>query len=116
VSVEEQGADPNSLLNFYRRLLSLRRERPELEGGETRVIPTNRPDVLVLLRNSGEHASLLLVNLSDSPTTVALPADSLPAGLASAQLKNLLTSGPEPGSVNGRQVRLPPFGVKLLAR
>ena len=42
ISVEEEARDPASLLSFYRRLLALRRARPELVSGDERVVATDR--------------------------------------------------------------------------
>jgi alpha-amylase len=115
ISVEEEERDPTSLLSFYRRLLALRRARPELVSGDERVVPTDRPDVLAVLRTTGEHASLLLVNLADTATRVAVRRDSLPAALSGPPLKDLLSDRAERRTGNAQRVDLAPFGLKLLA-
>jgi glycosidase len=116
ISVEEEERDPASLLSFYRRLLALRRARPELVSGDERVVATDRPDVLAVLRTTTGHASVLLVNLADSATTVVVQDEGLPEMLRGSRLKDLLS-----GALEGRagltvQVNLSPFGVKLLGR
>jgi glycosidase len=116
ISVEEEERDSASLLSFYRQLLTLRRERPELVSGDERVVPTDRQDVLAVLRTTpGQgHASLLLVNLADSATTVGVQRDSLPEGLSGPPLKDLLSGGSERRTGRALQVDLSPFGIKLL--
>jgi glycosidase len=116
ISVEEQERDPASLLSFYRRLLSLRHTRPELASGDERVVATDRPDVLAVLRATTSQASLLLVNLADSAATVVVQRDSLPEGLRGPGLRDLLSGGSERRAGNPLQVELSPFGVKLLTR
>ena len=113
ISVEEQERNPASLLSFYRRLLTLRRERPELVSGDAQIVATDRPDVLAVLRATAGQASLLLVNLSDSAATAVVQDDGLPAMLRRSRLRDLLSGTP---GAHQRQVELPPFGVKLLAR
>jgi glycosidase len=116
ISVEEEEPDPNSLLSFYRRLLALRHARPELLFGDERIIATDRQDVLAVLRTTTAHASLLLVNLADTATTVAVQRDSLPTVLSGPRLKDLLSSGSERSAGRALHVDLPPFGIKLLTR
>jgi len=116
ISVEEQQNDSTCLLSFYRRLLALRRARPELASGDEMVVATDRPDVLAVLRATPAQASLLLVNLADTATTVAMPRDSLPRFLTGAPLRDLLSGGPEQGTGDVLRVSLPPFGVKLVSR
>ena len=116
ISVEEEARDPASLLSFYRRLLALRRARPELVSGDERVIATDRKDVLVVLRATTGHASLLLVNLADSAATVVVQRDSLPDGLRGPRLRDVLSGASERRAGNRWRVKLSPFGVKLLTR
>jgi alpha-amylase len=115
-SVEEEARDPSSLLSFYRRLLAIRRARPELVSGDQKIVVTDRPDVLALVRTTPAQASLLLVNLTGTTTTVALKRDSLPQTLLGPRMKDLL-SGESVGMADDTlHVSLSPFGVKLLAR
>ncbi|HTT67868.1 MAG TPA: alpha-amylase family glycosyl hydrolase [Gemmatimonadales bacterium] len=116
VSVEEETHDPASLLSFYRRLLAVRRSRPEIVAGDERVVATDRPSVLAVVRSTPAAASLILVNLADSAVTASVARDVLPATLAASRLTDLLTGAAEPAPAGARRVRLPAFGVKLLAR
>ncbi len=114
ISVAEETRDPQSLLTWYRRLLALRRSRAELRTGDERVVGTDRPAVLAVLRSAPDAASLLLVNLSDSAATAAVPADSLPAALATRPLRDLLTGRTERRSAGALRVALGPWEVKVV--
>jgi alpha-amylase len=116
ISVEEEARDPASLLSFYRRLLALRHARPELVSGDARVVDTDRPDVLAVLRATTGNASLLLVNLADSAATVVVQRDSLPESLRGPRLRDLLSAASDRRAGDPLQVKLSPFGVKVLAR
>ena len=114
ISVEEQEDDASSLLSFYRRLLALRRARPELVSGDALVLDTDQPSVLAVLRSTSEQVSLLLVNLADAAVTVQVPRDRLPAVLTRHGVRDLLSI--EPGNRStALRVDLAPFAVKLLA-
>jgi glycosidase len=113
ISVAEERSDSNSLLSFYRRLLALRRSRPDILHGDERVVATDQPEVLAIVRSTPEAASLLLVNLSDRPVTALVARDSLPASLGSS-LRDLIANRPVPGSRTTLRVPLEPFGIWLL--
>ena len=114
ISVAEERSDSNSLLSFYRRLLALRRSRPDILHGDERVVATDQPDVLAIVRSTREAASILLVNLSDRPATALVARDSLPALLGSS-LRDLIANRPVPGSRTNLRVPLEPFAIRLLA-
>jgi maltose alpha-D-glucosyltransferase/alpha-amylase len=76
VNVEAQGRDPYSLLNWMRRMLSIRRQQKVFGRGALRLLaPTNRR-VLAYLREYTEQAStdtiLCVANLSRSSQAVEL--------------------------------------------
>jgi alpha-amylase len=113
ISVEEEERDSTSLLSFYRKLLALRRGRLELVAGEQQIVETYRPDVLAVRRSTPEQASLVLVNLSDSATTVGVRL----LGFAQDDgLRDLLSGSSEALTGTDLRVHLPPFGVKLVTR
>ncbi|MGH7512490.1 MAG: alpha-amylase family glycosyl hydrolase [Gemmatimonadales bacterium] len=114
LSVEEEQGDSSSLLSFYRRLLTLRRSRPELASGDERVVSTDRADVLAVVRATTGHASLLLVNLSDSATIVTVSRGTAPEVLRKAPVSELLSGGSQAAAGGVLRVSLAPFGVKLL--
>ena len=114
VSVAEEAGDPHSLLSYYRRLLAVRRSRADLRSGDERVVATDRAHVLAVLRSAGAQASLLLVNLSDSATTVTVAREGVPTAHA-GRLTDLIGGSPVPAAAAGLRVQLPPFGVQLLA-
>ena len=116
ISVEEEARDPASLLSFYRRLLALRRTRPELVSGDQRIVATDRPDVLAVVHITTGQASLLLVNLAGTATTIGLQRDSLPEVLLGPRMKDLLSGQTEGTADDTLRVHLLPFGVKLLTR
>lgn len=120
ISVAAENNDPNSLLSYYRRLLALRRARPELRAGDERVIATDQPAVLAVLRsngkNDGAQSSLLLVNLSGAGLTTTIADTSLPAAFRGRSPRDLLSSAQSGiSSANGLRVSLAPFAVRLLA-
>ena len=105
VSLEEEQADPDSLYAWYRTLLALRHDRPELRRGDQRILCDDASAVLCILRTQGTRRTLLLVNLGDTDARPAL-GEALPAA---AHWRNLLDdhpAGPLDAILHPMQVRL----------
>mgnify|MGYP005836786087 CR=1 FL=1 len=77
-NVEREDADPSSLLNWYRRLIRLRRERLALRAGGYRAIEGAPGGVFAYLREAGGEAIAVLLNFS--PRSVSLRRLRAPFG------------------------------------
>lgn len=66
VNVAAQAVDPSSLLNFYRRLLAVRRATPALTGGDQTMLDSGEA-VLAFLRSAASGTCLVALNYSDIP-------------------------------------------------
>jgi alpha-glucosidase len=71
VNVADQENDPASLLNFYRRMLQMRRETPALMAGDYQPLHEDMEDYLAFLRSTGQQSCLVVLNYSDKPHTLA---------------------------------------------
>ncbi|HEV2621755.1 MAG TPA: alpha-glucosidase [Frateuria sp.] len=69
VNVQTELAEPGSLLNWYRKLIALRRSNPALRDGDMTFLDRTDPDVLVY-RRGGAHPVTVLVNFSGMPQKV----------------------------------------------
>ena len=103
ISVEEQDKDPNSLLNWYRRLLHLRAARPELRNGDQRILCEERRTMLCVLRTDGNAQTLILANLGTAPEAVPSQAGSW--------VDLLAESG---GAVDLAKLQLAPMEIRVL--
>jgi alpha-amylase len=77
ISLQEERPDPNSLWNWYRQLLTLRRTYPVLQTGNYHAVFNSDDSVFSWLRQSTAiNQALILVNLSAKPrqTTLEEPA------------------------------------------
>ena len=54
VNVFDQEHDPNSLLNFYKRILDVRKQTPALKRGSYTPVDTDSPQCLAFLRQDLE--------------------------------------------------------------
>jgi alpha-glucosidase len=86
VNVEEQQADPHSLLHFYRRMIHLRRQTPALVAGEYHPIHENATNYLAFLRTTAYRllaVSRVSRKLVFSPASTSCQSPSL-AGFSSS--------------------------------
>jgi alpha-glucosidase len=103
VNAADQEKDPESLLNFYRRVLHLRRQNPALVVGDYQPATEEDPDVLAYLRITPEQRCLVVLNFSDQPTVTAL---ELPV----EQARVVFSTHPRPaGEVDLEALSLEPF-------
>ncbi|HYL72387.1 MAG TPA: alpha-glucosidase [Candidatus Dormibacteraeota bacterium] len=110
VNVARERADPGSLLNWYRRLIALRRTNPALYSGRTIMLDGDNPAVLSYARVGPGHTVLVALNLSAQPASVALGTAA--AGLKGTRCHTLLSSPTHIAAAPGAQrLELPPYGV-----
>jgi len=64
INVRSQKQDPNSLLNWIRNCLEIRRQNPGFSRGDLYILPCNNKSILAFLRESEHQILLILHNLS----------------------------------------------------
>jgi alpha-glucosidase len=108
-NVATESKDQNSVLEFYRKVLTLRHTNKALLEGNYITLNEDDPNVLSYLRSYQREAVLVVLNMSGQAQTINFSlADR---GFKSSSLKNLVAS---PGSdAKGQEVSLPPFGVYI---
>jgi len=114
-NVKAQSQDPNSILNFYKRLLALRRSQPALRDGSCISILRDDPNVLAFLRQPRQGESVLVaLNMSSEPRTISFDLRS--QGIKS-EAARILLSAPlqQQTTVPLNSVRIPAFGVFMAA-
>lgn len=73
INVETEETNANSVLNFYRKLVELRRHDPILLDGQYALVNTNDHQLYVYTRESGRSGYLIITNLSDQPASYQVP-------------------------------------------
>jgi glycosidase len=112
VNVADQRKDPDSLLSFFRRLISRRKECPELGWGEFQVLEQPHAAVLAHLCSWDDGALVALHNLSPEPAVVPVALDGCGA---EHLLADLLVEGTTPLDERGRaDVPLEGYGYRWL--
>jgi alpha-glucosidase len=111
-NVESELKDPNSILNFYRKLLSLRHSEAALLDGDYVALNENDPSVISFLRRTKDEAILITINMSGAERKVSF--DLAAQGFPSAKTTSLLTDLSVPPT-NGKlaEIDLDPFSAYI---
>lgn len=111
VAVEER--QPDSLLNYYKTLIHLRKQNPQLRDGDFVIIDENNQNVLSYLRKTPDgRAVLVALNFTAVPQTAAF--DLRPHGVQGRRLRTVLASYQHAGpAMDLGQVVLPAYGAYI---
>jgi glycosidase len=111
-NVASELQDPNSILNFYKRLLALRHNNQALLEGEYVALDQDDPNVLAYLRRYKNQAVLVVLNMS--PTGQTLRLNFKEQGLSTGKFSTLLsTLKTTPTESKLDQISLNPFSVYI---
>src|SRR6266513_3142259 len=115
LNVQTESADPDSLLNWHRRLIALRRSDSALRNGRTVMLDQSNVSVLTYAR-VGAHGETILVSLNMSPRPQTITLGAQAAGLSGTRCRTLLSS---PGAIAdagaSQPIALPAFGAWVAA-
>jgi len=74
-NVAVQSADPQSILNLYRRLLWYRRRSPALYGGSYQPLDAGDDDCFVYLRTAVDERRLVVLNFAGDQRRISVPGE-----------------------------------------
>lgn len=110
INVAEEEKDPDSVLNFYRKLIRLRHSDVVVAAGDFTMIDEDSPTVYAYVRHTGHKSILVVANVSSQ--IASLPAQSqVIASRLRDHSPHLLISTDDSNAVRNvlRSGRLPPW-------
>ncbi len=108
-NVESEKRDPDSILNYYQRLLLLRHSNLELLDGEYVSLNEGDADVLCYARPYKGKTVVVVLNMSEATQKVHLNLAA--RGLPGNSAKRLLASFPTGNTVDVNEISMAPFGA-----
>jgi alpha-glucosidase len=105
INVLDQINDPASLVNFYKHMLSIRKNTPALIAGDYRPILEDHEECLVFTRTTDRQACLIVLNYSQNKIVLNLSD----IGSTWEKITTENESPPEHGTLS--EVSIPPFGI-----
>jgi alpha-glucosidase len=113
-NVASELQDPNSILNWYKSLIALRRSNPALLEGGYVALNGDDPNVFSFLRKSSKHAVIVAINMSAGAQTVNFELSK--QGLRANGAATLLTTQASlKNNSSVKQLTLEPFAVYIAA-
>ena len=73
INVEAQEKDPKSVLNHFRKMVQLRKDHAVLVYGDYQILDEAHPDIYAYTRTLKDKQFLVLLNFSDTESTITLP-------------------------------------------
>lgn len=111
-NVASELKDSNSILNWYKGLLALRRQDQALLNGDYVALNQNDPNVLSYLRRAGDDAVIVVINMSAGSQKVKF--DLSQQGFSSGSAKTLMTTQSSLKNASSvKQLSLEPFAVYI---
>jgi alpha-glucosidase len=112
VHVDAEKSNPESLFNWYRSLIQLKKTVPAFASGSNMMLDTENTKVLSWVRQApGMPQVVVSANFTAEPQIVNLGAGQ--AGLKPGHLKTLLKSPGGADATSLEQIELGPFGVYI---
>lgn len=75
INVESQWSDEGSILNFYKKLIKLRKEHPLFVYGTYQLLLPNHPKLFVYTRSLGNRKAIVICNFYGAATRFKLPSE-----------------------------------------
>ena len=116
INVQTESSEPNSLLNWYEKLVELRRNTPALHSGGIVMLDRDDQDVLAWVRTApaGSKPVVCAMNMSAAPKTISLNLTQ--AGVQGRKAHTLAASDPSLEGVTAfSSVTLPPYSAWVAA-
>jgi alpha-glucosidase len=110
INVKTEESDPDSLFNWYKQLIAMRRNDPTLRDGRQVMLDDSNPSVLSYVREgvAGHPAVVVALNFTDQPQTISL--DPGKAKISGKTATTLLTNTSDLKQTTSLQnMTLPPY-------
>ena len=111
-SVEQQLADPDSILNYYKRALRIRNENPCIARGKTQVINIAGQDIATVRRTWENESIVIVYNYSEEEKSIN---DEL-LSLDSLEIRSYLTVSSEQSVTLDGELTMPPYSIVFLTQ
>ena len=108
-NVETESKDPDSVLSFYRQLLTMRHKEPALLEGDYLALNEDDANVFAYLRRYKGEAILVVLNMSNTSQNARF--DFAPAGFSAPKLSVLLTNAHAPVTTSADGLALQPYSA-----
>jgi len=107
INVAAQNANPNSVLNHFRRMVKLRKDNDVLIYGDYQLFQAEHPDIYAFTRTLNKEKTLVLLNFKDHDSSIELPEIK--------SLEKTLINNYDSLSVENEKINLKPYQAVILS-
>jgi glycosidase len=112
ISLEEERPDSNSLWNFYRKMIRLRRTNSSLVDGAYQTLANDNDSVFSFSRHEKNKGAIVVLNLSGAPQQVSV--DFTQSKLKLTGPLQQLWGNEKAGASSGQlKIALPPYAIEV---
>jgi glycosidase len=111
VSLEEEKNDPNSLYNFYKKMIALHKSNKAIAYGNYTTIQNNNDSVLSFMRSYQDQKVIAVINLSDLVQHVNI--DPQHKQIKSSAMQLLYCNVSSHNKNNGTLAELKPYEIEI---
>jgi len=108
INVAAQNADPNSVLNHFRKIVKLRKDNEVLVYGDYELLQAEHPDIYAFTRTLGNVKMLVLLNFRDHDSSIEL------SELKSVE-NTLINNYDSIGEIENEKITLKPYQAVILS-
>lgn len=109
ISLEEEQKDPNSLWNYYKELIRLKKLQPAVALGTYKEIPNENNMVVSFIRTYKDEKVFVMINLANTKQFARIEVD----GMRLDKLKLLIGTANSAFPKGGNGIELSPYGVQV---
>jgi len=111
ISLEEEKPDPNSIYNFYKKMISIRKNNPVISTGKYENLDNTNNSVFSYQRYDPENTIIVVINLS----AIDQNAEVMYPGYDPKKKDIKILNGNVAPLVFGKdfQIKLPPYGIEV---
>jgi glycosidase len=118
INVATEDNNPDSLLNWYRRLIVLRRSYTSLHSGSSVMLNHDAQNALVWMRKPAKPsldspAVVIACNFSAQPVTISIKADMKNNGVRGSFLRTITRTDHGMGPMDLDALHLAPYGIYI---
>jgi glycosidase len=111
ISLEEEKPDSNSIYNFYKKVIHIRKDNPVISEGKYETLVNTNDSVFCYQRHDSGKAFIVAVNLSASPQNTEVNYSTF--DLNKMTLNELIGNSVSVTSLNKFEMKLPPYGIEV---
>ena len=114
-SLEEQEKDPDSVYQYYKKVIKIRNQNPEIARGITQYLPHDSEDTFCVIKRTYEDSDILLVfHFGEGTEELDLSdIDINGKEISQAEVRAMLQTGDEEIEINANTVKMPLYSVVI---